>query len=107
MAWAQAFVATQLIEVPIYWRSMPGRPAWQRLLVGLGASTITHPFVWLAILNLPGRYDVKLWAAEAGAWLVEAAWLRAFGVRRALLWSLVANGVSLGIGTIAREFGLL
>lgn len=103
--WLFAFLATQVIEVPIYWRSMPERPAWARLLIGAGASTITHPFVWWAIQHLPGSYPARLWGAEAAAWLVEAAWLRLFGVERALLWSLVANGLSLGVGTLARLAG--
>lgn len=105
--WAIAFLATQVIEMPVYWASMSGQPAWKRLLVGAGASTITHPFVWWAVLHLPGSYPARLWSAEAGAWLIEAAWLRLFGVRRALWWSLVANGLSLGIGTLARELGFV
>jgi 4-amino-4-deoxy-L-arabinose transferase-like glycosyltransferase len=34
--------------------------------------------------------------------VVEAIWLAGVGVRRALVWSLLANGASLGLGLLSR-----
>jgi hypothetical protein len=102
-AWLWAFVFTELIETPIYARSMPSRPWAQRLAIGFGASAITHPLVWLGMLYvIPGGYLTRLVSAELFAFAVEALWLWRWGVPNAWLWSLVANGTSLGIGTLTR-----
>ena len=101
-AWVQAFLFTQLVEVPIYARALSCP-----LLVAFGASALTHPVVWFGFFGVPwdAPYMVKLISSEIFAWLAEAAYFR-FGFRRAraLLWSLVANGTSLGLGLLCRHY---
>lgn len=110
--WLDAFLLTQVVEVPIYLLALarlePRRPA--RLAVAFGASAVTHPFVWFVIPDLvyaawnplPGSYAVLILLAESFAVGVEAGWLRAFGLRRALLWALGANMASFGAGQALR-----
>ena len=97
-AWLRAFAFTQIIEVPIYRRALDGRTA-----VAFGASLITHPIVWLA--SIPLSPKLGLWPyialAELFAWLVEAGYMHLFGLKRALMWSAIANGASFGLGTAA------
>lgn len=110
--WFWAFVCTQIIEMPIYRFALariatPPKRAW---LVAFGASALTHPIVWLVFPRLFHRWieadDRGYWwmiaAAEAFAVIVEALWLRWFGLRRALVWSIVANGASFGLGSLTR-----
>lgn len=95
--------------MPIYLRALcPPRSQAQGLAIAFGASLLTHPFVWFVFPRLiPHSYWGMAIAAELFAWLVEAAWLRAFGVKRALLWALVANATSVALGLLSRAlFGL-
>ena len=96
--WAVAFAVTQLVEVPIYLR------ARCRFSVAFGASTITHPVVWFVVPALwrGGSYVGMVLVAEVFAVITEALWLRRFGVRRALAWSLVANAASVAVGLSVR-----
>jgi hypothetical protein len=124
-AWLSAFVFTQLIEAPIYLRAQvrDGEPAgWvRRLGLGLLASAITHPCVWFVIPRifysetydalayrfpalLDHRYTLFFLVAETFAVVAEALLLRAFGLRRAFLWALLANATSAGLGYIARHY---
>jgi hypothetical protein len=100
-AWLVAFVFTELVEIPIYKTGLS-----VSVLAAFGASAITHPIVWFVFFDPrwgTGHYAARLVAAELFAWLVEAAYFRfAFGKRRALLWSFVANASSLGLGLISR-----
>lgn len=117
---ALAFATTQLVEVPIFALALrsarPSRPLAARAAIAFGASAITHPVVWyvmprvtLALLVLVARGGFSLGVtaatlvygalAEGFAVVVEAAYLRAFGVRRALLWALFANAASVLVGT--------
>jgi hypothetical protein len=100
-SWLRAFIFTQLIEVPIYVRGAGCAP-----IAAFGASALTHPIIWFGLFSPRWRapYSTRLIAAELFAWLVEAAYLRfALGRRRALLWSLVANAASLGLGMLSRR----
>jgi hypothetical protein len=115
--WLGAFVFTQAVEIPIWaqalrWdRRLPSGyegqkpwPMWINVVVAFGASAITHPFVWFAFpRHAPGSYWVMVIQAEAFAVLVEAAYTRAFGLRWALGWSLVANAASAGLGLLSRS----
>ncbi|MEZ4315722.1 MAG: hypothetical protein R3F14_47505, partial [Polyangiaceae bacterium] len=83
-----------------------------RVGVAFGASAITHPVVWFAMPTLaiallrvaawtgPFEFSPELSTtiygllAEGFAVTVEALYLRAFGVRRPLLWSVIANASS-------------
>jgi hypothetical protein len=106
--WLAAFVFTQIVEVPIYLfaiaraRARSFRPI--DLAIAFGASAITHPILWMLFPRSlsPRDYVIVTAFAEALVVLVEAAWLRLFGVRRAIAWSLLANAASLGLGLISR-----
>ena len=94
--WFRAFVFTQIVEVPIYRRAF-GCGFWE----AFGASTLTHPVVWM--LNAINPWHVawgwRALALETFAWLAEAAyfhWL--FGRPRAVRWSLAANALSFSLG---------
>jgi len=123
-AWLGAFCFTQVVEVPIWtfalrrdrdappwWpRLKPAGPSatplptWANLAIAYGASAITHPFVWFAFPRYaPGGYLAMVLQAELFAVLVEALYMRAFGLSWALGWSLVANGASAGLGLFSRE----
>jgi hypothetical protein len=104
LAWLSAFALTQAVEVPIYSRAVDG-PWRRRLAVGFAASAITHPLVWIGVLYvLPGPWELRVLGMEGFAIGVEALWLRRFGVRRALAWSMVANGASWGLGSLSRAW---
>lgn len=107
-AWARAFAFTQLVEVPVHARALRGaRPLGARVAVAFGASLITHPVVWFVLPHLGLRYETYVVVAELFAVLAEAAYLRGWGVRRALFWSLLANGASFALGEASRAcFGL-
>ena len=113
--WLFAFVFTQLVECPIYWSAQDDqkRPKWKKLAIAMGASAITHPFVWFgfpmlwAVIGRPGGYWGMVAAAETFAIVVEGVYLWRLGVRKALLWSLGANAASATLGFVSRWlFGL-
>lgn len=93
--WLCWFLFTQIVEIPIYSWPLRGRVA-----VAFGASAITHPVVWFVFPRLIHAWLPMAICAELFAVAVEALWLRAFGVKRALLWSLVANSASFGLGML-------
>lgn len=100
VAWARAFVFTQLVEVPIY-RTTAKVP----LALAFAASAVTHPIVWFVFFSqrFTLGYDMRLVAAETFAVLAEATmmatrlpWSRAFAV------ALLANGSSVVLGEVCR-----
>ncbi len=103
-AWLIAFVFTELVEVPIY--SVGLRVG---ILPALGASAITHPLLWFVFFpHVDLSYRAKLVSSELLVFLVEAAYFAfLFRRKRALLWSALANGASLGLGMLSRSlFGI-
>lgn len=120
--WVSAFLFTQAVEIPVYVLAM--RRALERevarrprglplqLAVAFGASAITHPIVWFVISGLPPSfqdpgpaYIEYVVRAESFALIVEAFYFYlvcgiTFG--RALVWSLLANGLSAGLGFTSR-----
>ncbi len=103
LIWLKAFLFTQAVEVLIYaWALRPRR--WlARLAIAFGASLITHPIVFLGVdWGSQWGYWQAVAIAEVGAVAVEALYMHLWGVRRALLWSLTANGASLALGLLAR-----
>lgn len=104
-AWFIAFLFTQLVEVPIYVRTLNCS-----IPVAFGASAITHPLVWFGFFNpwIEADYASRVIAAELFAWLVEAAYFAfLFHKRHALRWALVANGASVSAGLLSRAlFGI-
>jgi hypothetical protein len=118
-AWFDAFVFTQAVEVPVYvvairhaqatgWSERP-RPFHWQVLLAFGASAITHPIVWYLIPGVAdprSAYTDYVVTAEAFAVLVEAFYFYSFHVvwlRRALVWSLIANALSAGLGETSRR----
>lgn len=129
-AWFSAFVFTQALEIPIYLRALRGRadargrplpPESLRWRLGFAflASMATHPYVWFVIPSLftsrlwqaavaaqpgllPWRHTLFFITAEAFAVLAEALLLRALRVPRPLLWALLANATSAGLGVLLR-----
>lgn len=98
-AWMIAFVFTEVVEVPIY--SVGLRIG---ILPALGASAITHPLLWFVFFpHVDVSYRAKLVLGELAVFLIEAAYFAfLFRRRRALLWSALANGASLGLGMLSR-----
>jgi hypothetical protein len=115
-AWLSAFAFTQAVEIPLYVaavRRSVRRGATQKPLalaaqiaLAFGASAVTHPIVWFLIPRIPaGSYAEMVARAELFAVLVEAFYfyaLEVFDLRRALLWSLLINGASAGLGLLSR-----
>jgi hypothetical protein len=100
LRWMAAFGFTQLVEVPIYRRTLH-----RGLGPCFGASAITHPLVWLFLRS--GMWcaprAVQVGAVELFAWLVEAAYFRVgFGSGRVLRWTFVANAASFTLGLASR-----
>lgn len=115
LAWLWAFLFTQAVEVPIYvalMRRAPGPRATppqhieEQIALGFWASAITHPIVWFVIPQIPSAsYWTMVVRAEGFAVVVEGLYLysiRAFGLRRAMLFSLIANMASVGLGFTSR-----
>lgn len=97
--WLVAFVLTQALEMPIYLRVS------RSLRVAFFASAMTHPIVWFVFPVLAAwlPWTAVVLLAEAFAVVVEAWWLKANGVERALFWSLVTNAFSATCGEVLRE----
>lgn len=114
-AWLSAFLFTQAVEVPVYavglQRSRDDAPfpitgAPARAVAAFGASLITHPVVWFLIPRIRfGSYEAMVFAAESFAVIVEALYFHAIGamtMRRAILFSILANGASVTLGLSCR-----
>ncbi len=112
--WLWGFLFTQAVEVPIWAYALRTRrrvahdrapwPVWLCVVAGFGASAITHPFVWFAFPHYaPGSYWWTVVQAESFAVGVEALYTGFLGLEDALVWSLVANGASLGLGLASRH----
>lgn len=105
-AWFRAFVFTQAVEGPLY--RYVGKARWR---VALGASALTHPFVWFLfpyLLLVPGcSFAMMVGLAELFAWSTETVFVRYFARLswgRSALLSLLANGASMLLGTLVRAW---
>lgn len=107
--WLSAFALTQLVETPVYAYAL-ARARSRSLVVCTGygflASAITHPVVWWVIPAIVplSRYELFFAVAEGFALVTEALLMRALGLRRALLWSLLANSLSVVVGSLLRAW---
>jgi hypothetical protein len=104
VGWPFAFALTQAVELPFYTvgleRSLP-----RRLLVGFGASALTHPWVWFVLppyLQPALGYYGYVAVVELLVVLAEAAYLTGMGLpaRRALVRSTLANAASCAAGFV-------
>ena len=106
IGWLSAFAVTQIIEAPIYAHALATQTSrgWgSRWAIALGASALTHPFIYLILPDLwGGGWLSYVLAAEAIAICVEALWLSHFGLRRAMLIALLANVASTIFGLALR-----
>lgn len=100
--WLLAIGLTLCVEVPVYAWLL--RTPWRRrLIAAFGTSVLTHPYVWFvlptALMPFIGYWGYVA-VAELFAFAVEAAVCVVLGSkwRRASLASLVANGLSFGMG---------
>jgi len=107
--WLKAFLLTQLLEMPVYVFGMGKEKSLpSRLAIAFGASALTHPIVWFVFPRLRPvgvSFVAMLVVAEIFAVVAEAFYLRWCGVRRAFLWSLLANAFSVAIGLAIRFWG--
>ncbi len=102
LAWFSAFVLTQCVECPIYYRALSsGRRAWFR---AFWISALTHPLFFLLLPFLFGSEVLRpLWMVEVLVVAMEFIILRWMGVKSALAWALCANGASLLVGGMTRS----
>jgi predicted PurR-regulated permease PerM len=111
MAWLSAYLFTQVVECPIYlFAQRDSSRRWRaQMAIAFAASGITHPIVWFVIpplwMNADqfGGYWTMVAIAEVFAVVAEGAFLWALGLRRALLWALLANVASAGLGLLSRS----
>ncbi len=105
--WLKAFLFTQLVEVPVYRRTL-GVSTFQ----AFGASMITHPIVWF-VLTLPAwgvPWLTRVVVAELFAWLMEATYFKwIVGSKgNVFAYTLLANALSCGLGLFCHyAFGFL
>ncbi|MFO0550507.1 MAG: hypothetical protein U0271_19085 [Polyangiaceae bacterium] len=106
--WLGAFLFTEAVEAPFYAfvlkRVDPPLLGWERWVVALGASAITHPIVWFVLPPI-GRalgYWGYVAVAETFAVTVEAVYFYVFKTPRAFLVSLLGNAASAGLGILIR-----
>ena len=106
ITWLFAFLATCGIEGAVVWRLGP--PKRWRVPIALAAQAATHPFVWLAMAQLPGPQLATLACVELWATLVETAVYKRFlGMRGrdAFALSALANAASLlAVSAVALVF---
>ncbi len=109
LRWIVAFAFTQVVEIPLWVLALerwgtPRRDVSARAAIAFGASALTHPIVWFVFPRIvPFGYFAMVAAAETFAVVAEAIYMRAFGLRYAILWSLLINGASAGLGFACRR----
>lgn len=103
-AWIAAFLLTQAVEGPIYYRAARGRRPLYRVIIAFTPSLLTHPVVWFVIpdLMVESSYEVYFLTAEGFAVAAEAVFLWTVRVRPALAWAVLANAASVVVGLITR-----
>lgn len=116
MTQTSALLLTLALEVPVALAlagpAARGATRWRRLLpIAVAASACTHPLLWLADAALARHLDwgarvAALEVAVVGVEAVVYAAAAGLGARRAVLVSVAANGVSLGVGLALYAWGL-
>jgi len=109
-AWCQAFLLTQLVEMPLYRRLL--RCTWAEAFL---PSLLSHPLLWFVLWPvLAGSPSMRTIQAEAIAIMIEAALARGIlhRARRpsraelalALTTSVLANMSSVAVGQMTRAW---
>ncbi|MCK5945372.1 MAG: hypothetical protein KAI24_25505 [Planctomycetes bacterium] len=99
MNWPTAFALTVAIELPLVLLLAPRGRRRRTAGDALAANLLTHPAAWWAVLSAGASW----WLVEALVAIVEAAVYGAvtrMGWVRAMVASLVANGVTATIGAL-------
>ena len=113
-AWLIAFLVTVGVEVPVclwLFRRADVLVGWSQMkaiMICVGASLVTHPFVWFSFPAWGRHFDwsyveMCLWA-ETYAVAIEASYYAWWGLKRTWLVSLVANASSVAVGLTLRFF---
>ena len=110
LRWLSAFLFTVALEVPIVaWLTRPTQKnLGRRVALAVCAQCASHPAVWFIFPTLGLKYWNMIMLAEC--WAVLSETLIYFGLneklslRRALLISLCANGLSYGLGFASQRF---
>lgn len=103
VSWPVAFALTQAVELPFYTVGVAHRSLARRVLVGFGASALTHPWVWFVLppyLTPALGYWGYVAVVELLVVAAEAAYLTGMGfdARRALVRCALANAASAAAG---------
>lgn len=91
-----ALLLTLAVEALIVALLARGRHRWRAVKTSLCLNLFTHPLANLAYTGTLGSFL----AVEASVVLVETwlyAWIEHPGMRRALIWSVAANGVTMAL----------
>ena len=110
--WLTAFLLTQLLESPLYYRALSRaevlgrRPELgalpylrsRRMVLALTPSALTHPLLWLVWPALIRPFELPWYAhtlfGEGVVWGAEGLFLWALGVSHPWRWSAAANLLS-------------
>lgn len=107
--WLEAFVFTQVLEMPIYWWVFRKHKVPLALVMSAQPTLLTHPVVWFVWPRLPTDYWTMVACAEAFAVLAEMC-IALFiigrtsrvSLRLCFALALLANAASLGLGLLLR-----
>jgi hypothetical protein len=110
VGWPLAFALTQAVELPFYAVGIERGSLARRLLVGLGASALTHPWVWFVLppyLQPALGYWGYVVTVELLVVATEAAYLTGMGWdrRQALARAALANVTSAVAGFGLHAYG--
>lgn len=118
LLWAQAFLLTQLVEVPLYATQLRHLSLWRRLAAAALPSAVTHPLLFVggpllvlqipvcavapdsALLAQPACWTAMTVVGETLVVAVEALILRRLGVRHPWSTALAVNACSFVVGLI-------
>jgi len=102
--WLEAFILTQLVEVPLYCWLLSSGALWRRALVGFIATTITHPIIWFVLHAMATSWnlshEIYLLMAESYAVGVEGLFLWALSYAKPWRLALLINMASFALGLI-------
>ncbi len=113
LKWLSAFLFTMALEVPIVvaLTHRLGKPWPRRLAVALTAQCASHPAVWFIFPSLGMVYRDQIIVSELWALLSETfiyvGIFEKLTLPRAFAISLLANGVSYGLGVLSQRYTTL
>ena len=105
VTWLKLFILAQLIELPIYYKLIEAHNV-KKLLLGFGASAITHPLLWFMMPWDSAPFLLLLVIGEAAVFIVEGIFLKSFGIKNPFYISTLANSASMITGVLIDYFNL-